>query len=335
MSVFQRIKITKQKLIIQYSRLTTLNDYDLSNITKLVCSHNEIRMLPNLPASLKLLDCSFNKLISLPNLSHCIFLYEIDCSRNRLTDLPDLTDCTSLIDLNCSYNKLTTINVLIPETLQALLCSNNKLIKIDSLPESLTVLDCSHNDLDQLPQLPESLTVLNCSHNDFHHLPQLPLTLQDLDCRGNPNLILPALPANLDFLNDKGILFIRKTRIKQYNEKAIQFRLPTVTTEPSMEDYEYVMFFNEGDQSRRVLDLAIIFKNSGLPPYVVADIIDWDRNRDSYGPAISAFDVNQIVQHIEPIMNPTYLTADDTRIPRPSKPLTLKNSQIVSTKSYI
>lgn len=73
-------------------------------------------------------------------------------------------------------------------------------------------------------------------------------------------------------------------------------------------------------QHSRVIDLAMVFKNSNLPPYVVADIIEWDSNRTTDKPRISAYDVNNIVQTVIPIMQPLTMADDDiTVIKRPSK----------------
>lgn len=72
----------------------------------------------------------------------------------------------------------------------------------------------------------------------------------------------------------------------------------------------------------RATDIAMTFRGSGLPPYVVADIIDWDRNRSTFGPSISAFDVNAIVQHVIPIIQ-----GPSNTVARRSYPLVQKGNK--------
>uniref|UniRef100_A0A6C0JW22 Ankyrin repeat protein n=1 Tax=viral metagenome TaxID=1070528 RepID=A0A6C0JW22_9ZZZZ len=82
-------------------------------------------------------------------------------------------------------------------------------------------------------------------------------------------------------------------------------------------------------ESKRIIDLALTFKSSGLPPYVVADIIDWDRNRKTDLPASSAFDVNDIVQTIGPIMQPeSFLTPNECQL-KASVPLKSKKDRFL------
>jgi len=58
------------------------------NVTRLLCSDNELTALPDLPAGLFILYCSNNQLRALPKLP--TGLAGLSCNNNQLTALPDL-----------------------------------------------------------------------------------------------------------------------------------------------------------------------------------------------------------------------------------------------------
>ena len=100
----------------------------------------------------------------------------------ELSDLPD-----SLEYINVSNNKIKQIPNL-PYFLASLNCSSNHLIELPTLPNSLRSLWCYSNQLRQLPNLPHNLEQLSCAYNNLTNLVNLPLTLTYLDC-SNCNLI--------------------------------------------------------------------------------------------------------------------------------------------------
>jgi Leucine-rich repeat (LRR) protein len=92
---------------------------DLSRFDKLkilVCSNNNLTLLPPLNNSLEYLDCSFNKLTKLPQFNST--LKRLDCNNNLLTDLQYL-------------NNITVLN-----------CVNNPMPRLPALNTKLTYINC-------------------------------------------------------------------------------------------------------------------------------------------------------------------------------------------------
>jgi len=136
------------KLDLSHKRLTSLDGIDLSGVTKLNCSCNQLTSLPSLPP-LEILNCSYNQLTSLPDLPS---LKELYCNDNQLTLLPSLPP--SLERLDCEDNQLTSLPHL-PASLKELSCFNNRLTSLPHLPFTLKKLYCYDNQLTDLPDLPD------------------------------------------------------------------------------------------------------------------------------------------------------------------------------------
>ena len=89
------------RLDLSYRKFTVLNlnGYDLSQITELDCSYNQLTTLPTLPPNLIYLDCCYNQLTVLPTLpSTLITLY---CGNNKITSYPILpSTLNNLSDYN-------------------------------------------------------------------------------------------------------------------------------------------------------------------------------------------------------------------------------------------
>ena len=106
----------------------------------------------------------------------------------------------SLQKLICCNNKLISLPDL-PDSLKELHCYNNKLTSLVDLPNSLQVLYCDINQLTLLPDLPNSLEILSCARNQLTGLPDLPNSLKYLYCSDNKLTSLPDLPNSLGELN--------------------------------------------------------------------------------------------------------------------------------------
>ena len=102
----------------------------------------------------------------------------------------------SLEELHCSYNKLASLPNL-PNSLKELHCPRNKLASLPDLPNSLKEVYLGHNKLTSLPDLPNSLKELYLGHNKLTSIPKLPNLLQGLYCSGNQLTSLPNLPNSL------------------------------------------------------------------------------------------------------------------------------------------
>ena len=183
------------------------NVSELGNLTYIDCSNNQLTALPELPASLTSLDCSYNQLTELSelptslntlvcagnkleNLAIISYLKQIstlDISDNKFTALPDLP--TTIRSLNYSSNPLTALPTDLSglEKLCFLSCASIGLKELPTLPESLEYLVCSGNkltDVDEIGSLP-TLYRLDCSDNNIAELPALPKQLGNLYCWNN------------------------------------------------------------------------------------------------------------------------------------------------------
>lgn len=221
------------------------------------------------------------------------FMHSLDFSNQNLTTLPDLSDVPDdYTELDCSYNQLTELTNL-PKSLKYLESTDNQISYIDSFPENLIVINLKNNNLRTLPKLPPKLQRLNVNYNQLVELPILPDTLRELQCGLNYDLKeLPILPYNL-------VLFVygRKTSIEikldQYNDRLRELGRPKVTELPDYNTWKSVM--RRKGQADRIDDLAIAFRGSGLPPYIVTQIIKEDVQ-------VPAWNLYEIEQHVRPIL---------------------------------
>lgn len=100
-----------------------------------------------------------------------------------MTELPALPD--SLVDLKCGTTGLARLPDRLPDKLERLCCSGNRLCSLPSLPAGLRVLECSGCWLAELPALPDTLEELVCCENVLTRLPALPAGLRKLWFYGN------------------------------------------------------------------------------------------------------------------------------------------------------
>lgn len=167
-------------------------------------------------------------------------------------------------------------------------------------PVSLKDLTILNSKLKTLPLLPPNLENLNIRDNKIEILPELPSTLEWINIEGNPIREIPFVPYNTKYFYSDLIPYGYNKKAFIYNHYAKKMGKPEINTIPTEEQYNSVSPFLK-QQAQRITDLGITFKGSGLPPYVLAEIIDWDLNRDDL-PNLSAFHYQQIVQHIIPIL---------------------------------
>ena len=205
------------------------------NLIEFNCNSCNLKKLPKLPESLKILNCGNNKLTRLPKRlpTSLKFLHCWNNKINKLTDLPD-----TLIELDCTRNNLRELPKFFPICLRQLSCSSNKLTKISKyLPETLTHLNFSNNSLIYMPKLPKKLTHLNCASNNlneitnaFYEQYELPKTLELLWFYGNNFKELPDLHDSLILIShnksSKDLdLIYPNYKVKTINETNLKNRI--------------------------------------------------------------------------------------------------------------
>lgn len=168
-------------LVCSFNDLTVLPTLP-GGLTELICDQNELVALPELPASLTLLDCSINQLTELPPLP--AGLSDLMCSFNQLSALPAIPG--SMYGLHCDHNQLTSLPPI--ASMVYLFCDNNQLTSLPALPQNLLHLFCGANQLTTLPTLPAGLTRLSCYSNQLTSLPSLPNALNQFTVSNNPAL---------------------------------------------------------------------------------------------------------------------------------------------------
>jgi len=112
------------------------------NITEIYLGFKNLTYLPNISrfTYLKILICYHNNLTFLPELPNTLEI--LFCDNNQLTSLPELPK--NLNTLYCYNNQLTSLPEL-PESLEILICNNNKLILLPLLPDNLIMLTFNNN----------------------------------------------------------------------------------------------------------------------------------------------------------------------------------------------
>lgn len=194
---------------------------DLSRFTqlkRLICSHNNISYLPELPVGLLYLDCSHNNIKCIPKLNES--LEYLNCSFNiELSKMPLLND--KLMLLKCSDNDIGCLPPL--KNIEMLCCPRNRLVSLPELPPTLTYLDCtnngmrdfpchrfhkglktvycSFNQLTRLPEFNEELETMICSNNQLERLPILNDKLEILECENNKLICLPYFNNSLRWID--------------------------------------------------------------------------------------------------------------------------------------
>uniref|UniRef100_A0A6C0JXR1 Leucine-rich repeat-containing protein n=1 Tax=viral metagenome TaxID=1070528 RepID=A0A6C0JXR1_9ZZZZ len=229
---------------------------------KKVVINKKVKVCPDFPYSVEEIECLDNKHIT------------------TLTELPP-----NLRILDWRHSNLTSLSDL-PESLERLIVIYNKLTELPLLPDNLQLLRCAHNLLTEIPPLPDTLIELNCSHNSLTELPTLPRYLRWLYCQNNNITKLPLLPFYTNATSDFGDVI--HIQLEQYNTKAREMGLPTRTSLTSAEEYNSVVFHDTGKQVSRMVDVGNVLLSAGLPPLVVAEIVDKEN------PSVSAFYVEQI-----------------------------------------
>ena len=153
---FNSLSENTQSINLNFMNLYVLPDLSkFNNLISLTCNHNNLRILPELPKTLKYLSCYGNNLDVLPKLPNNLKF--LDCSNNNLYYLPEL-----------------------PNNIEKIYCISNNLHSLPKLPNNLKKIDCSNNNLILLPSIPYSLYSLYCHNNKLIRLPNLHTNIEEI-----------------------------------------------------------------------------------------------------------------------------------------------------------
>lgn len=157
------------------------------NRTTLDLSHLGLTILPHIPSNIaqhvKYLFLSENKLSHLPDLSFMENLIVVDLCNNNLSTIPVLP--INIEELLIINNKITNISTLSQyPLLKRFNCSNNMIQEIP-LIDSIEILICDNNKIEKISSKLSKLIKLMISHNKINILPNYE-NLKILEIENNP-----------------------------------------------------------------------------------------------------------------------------------------------------
>ncbi len=127
-------------------------------------------------------------------------IISLDIANQNISSIEGIHLFKNLDTLICSFNKLQKIDV-IPYSLKYFRCDSNLLEKLPKINDGIKCLNCDGNLISNIEYLPESLISLSISYNLFNKLPLLPKNLKLLNCDHNNLDSIFNLPPNLKTLN--------------------------------------------------------------------------------------------------------------------------------------
>ncbi|ARF09634.1 hypothetical protein Indivirus_2_13 [Indivirus ILV1] len=174
----------------------------ISNIKYLFLSENKLSHLPDLSLmeNLVVVDLCNNNLESVPTLP--IGIEELLVINNKITNIDTLSQYPLLKRLNCSNNMIHTIPII--DSIEILICDNNKIEYISHKLPKLIKLMISNNKIKILPNY-DNLRILEIENNALDNINGCK-NLVELYCN-NTNI------NNLSGLNKIEIIHCYKTRI--------------------------------------------------------------------------------------------------------------------------
>lgn len=135
-------------------------------------SHNRIRELPRFITpheKLRIIHINNNKITNLNiNLSSFPNLQEITAKNNRIINVTYLPE--NIRTVNLEMNIIESITCTLPESLETLILSENKLRELPELNKNLVYLDVYNNKLEKSPIFNENLENLIITHNKLTKL---------------------------------------------------------------------------------------------------------------------------------------------------------------------
>lgn len=202
---------------LDFSRFTKmeeliLNQCEVSKITAwppnvrlIYANWNNLGEIPELPASVEIVELNDNQLTTLPSLEHTQ-LRVLRVDKNKIKSIPEFPEM--LEELRAENNRLVSLPQAIPAGMLRLYVRCNKLEGLPKMAHSqLEELFCGFNKLSALPQLPVSLEQLYCHDNRLRSLGVLHEGLQEVYCGYNKLDEHPHLPTTCTEFNGVGNSF--------------------------------------------------------------------------------------------------------------------------------
>ena len=136
------------------------------------------------------LNLSMNFLTNLPITFFEDFpeLISFNCSFNLLRELPPFLSSGPLSILKCFMNQLEKISSPLPDNLEMLDCTYNRLTKLPFFNKNLHTISCSYNSLEYFPPIGQKVRAIHCSDNDLFTIPCVPDTVESFSFRYNPRI---------------------------------------------------------------------------------------------------------------------------------------------------
>lgn len=184
------------------------------NLEMLLLSYNKIETLDltGCPKSLKQLYINNNKLNTIDLSKSCLNF--LSCSSNNLVSLGELPD--SLEILICSKNKITHIDDL--KNVKQILCQNNKMKDI-RLKKTIGNIDISYNPLEEIRDIPNDINMLVLKGTNLKDIKRIDKNVLFIrNCIGLPDKIKKSFYERYVVLMQsriRGVLERRKYRYKQ------------------------------------------------------------------------------------------------------------------------
>lgn len=135
------------------------------SLKKLYISENHITKIENLPSSLTRLNITLNRISVIEKLSNN--LRELYISENQIEKIENLPSGINRLYINS--NRIKKLENL-PSRLSQLFINDNQIEKIENLPKRLHSLNIGRNYIEKIENLPESIKILIISKNKIKNL---------------------------------------------------------------------------------------------------------------------------------------------------------------------
>lgn len=207
------------ELFLNNNHIKSLSKLSSTVLTLIEISNNPIKVLPQLPLSVKQLYIGYCKLESLPDsLMNNINLEVLDAGGNSLTSIPKLK---AIVTLNLSFNKFTEFP-LIPCTIKNLYLSNNK---IKTIPNEINFPYLEEFDLSSNKIKAFSTYYWNVPRLQYFKLSKNPINMEINPCEFSDLKLLDITLTNISLNNSFSVnqIYVSKYNIEQEQDPQIHY----------------------------------------------------------------------------------------------------------------